>query len=88
MTYTVEIRPAAERQIKKLTTVVQERIIARLEELELDPRPLGVKKLSGIDNLYRLRVGEYRIVYEIQDAVLFVVVVAVGHRREIYRDLS
>jgi mRNA interferase RelE/StbE len=88
MTYTVEIRPAAERQIKKLTTVVQERIIARLEELELDPRPLGVKKLSGVDNLYRLRVGEYRIVYEIQDAVLFVVVVAVGHRREIYRDLS
>ena len=88
MTYTVEIRPAAERQIKKLTTVVQERIIARLEELELDPRPLGVKKLSGVDNLYRLRVGEYRIVYEIQDAVLFVLVVAVGHRREIYRDLS
>jgi len=88
MTYTVEIRPAAERQIKKLTTVVQERIIERLEELELDPRPLGVKKLSGIDNLYRLRVGEYRIVYEIQDAVLLVLVVAVGHRREIYRDLS
>lgn len=68
--------------------VVQERIIERLEELELDPRPLGVKKLSGIDNLYRLRVGEYRIVYEIQDAVLLVLVVAVGHRREIYRDLS
>jgi mRNA interferase RelE/StbE len=88
MTYTVEIRPAAERQIKKLTTVVQERIIERLEELELDPRPLGVKKLSGIDNLYRLRVGEYRIVYEIQDAVLLVLVVAVAHRREIYRDLS
>jgi mRNA interferase RelE/StbE len=88
MTYTVEIRPAAARQLKKLTRVVQAQVIQQLEELELDPRPPDVKKLSGKNNLYRVRVGEYRIVYEIQDAVLLVLVLAVGHRREIYRDLS
>jgi mRNA interferase RelE/StbE len=88
MTYTVAIRPAAARQIKKLTTVVQEQVIQQLEELELDPRPPGMKKLSGKNNLYRVRVGEYRIIYEIREAVLLVLVVAVGHRREIYRDLS
>ncbi len=88
MTYTVEIRPAAARQIKKLTRIVQEQVFQQLEELELEPRPLGVTKLSAKNNLYRVKVGEYRIVYEIRDAVLLILVVAVGHRREIYRDLS
>jgi mRNA interferase RelE/StbE len=50
MTYTVEIRPAAARQIKKLTRVVQEQVFQQLEELELDPRPLGITKLSGKNN--------------------------------------
>ncbi len=63
MTYTVEIRPAAARQIKKLTTVVQEQVIQQLEELELDPRPPDVKKLSGKNNLYRVRVGEGAIAF-------------------------
>lgn len=58
MTYTVEIRPAAARQIKKLTRVVQEQVFQQLEELELDPRPLGITKLSGKNNLYRVKVGE------------------------------
>jgi mRNA interferase RelE/StbE len=54
MTYTVEIRPAAARQLKKLTRVVQAQVIQQLEELELDPRPPDVKKLSGKNNLYRV----------------------------------
>lgn len=57
MTYTVEIRPAAARQIKKLTKIVQEQVFQQLEELELEPRPLSVTKLSGKNNLYRVKVG-------------------------------
>ncbi|MFB2921292.1 type II toxin-antitoxin system RelE family toxin [Aerosakkonema funiforme] len=85
MTYTVEIKPAAQRQIKKLTLDVQAQIIEKLAELELDPRPMDVQKLSGEENAYRVRVGDYRIIYEIYDRVLLVVVVKVGNRREIYR---
>jgi mRNA interferase RelE/StbE len=86
MSYTIDIRPVAARQLKKLTLAVQTQIIKQLEELEAEPRPLGVKKLSGKNNLYRVRVGEYRIIYAIEDTALLVLVVAVGHRREIYRD--
>jgi len=50
-----------------------------------DPRPHGVEKMSGERNAYRIRVGDYRIIYEIHDAVLIVVVVRVGHRRAVYR---
>jgi len=85
MTYTVEIKPAAKRQIKKLPLTIQAQIIQTLAELELDPRPINVRKLSGEENAYRVRVGDYRIVYEIYDQVLVVVVVKVGNRRDIYR---
>jgi len=85
VTYTVEISPAAQRQIKKLTLSIQSQITEALAELELAPRPQGVQKMSGEENFYRVRVGEYRIIYAIDDLVLIVVVVKVGHRREIYR---
>ena len=85
MTYSVQIKPAAQRQIKKLPLDIQAQIIQKLAELELDPRPINVQKLSGEENAYRVRVGDYRIVYEIYDQVLLVIVVKVGNRREIYR---
>lgn len=85
MTYTVEISPAAQRQIKKLTESIQLQIIEELSKLEIDPRPVGVQKMSGEENLYRIRVGDYRILYEISDRVLLVVVVKVGNRRDVYR---
>ncbi len=87
MTYTVEIKPAAKRQIKKLTLPIQAQISQKLAELELNPRPVDVQKMSGEENAYRVRVGDYRIVYEIFDRVLLVLVVQVGHRREVYRQL-
>ena len=83
--YTIEIAPAAERALKKLAADIQKRIIKVLLKLEADPRPSGVKKLSGEDNLYRARVGDYRIVYQIRDNELVVLVVRVAHRREVYR---
>ncbi len=85
MTYEVEITPAAKRQIKKLTKSVQGLIVERLEELAENPRPDGVLKMEGEENLYRVRVGDYRIIYEIQDRVLLIVVVKVGHRSNVYR---
>jgi mRNA interferase RelE/StbE len=84
VTYRIEFTPLARRQIKKLPREVQKRIIERVEELASNPRPAGVKKLVSGENLYRVRVGEYRAIYQIRDRELIVVIVKVGHRREIY----
>lgn len=81
--YTVTLKPAVERQLKKLDSGVQQRLIAKMRSLAIDPRPPGCTKLKGAE-LYRVRVGDYRIIYEIQDNVLMVLVVKVGHRREVY----
>jgi mRNA interferase RelE/StbE len=85
MNYQVEISPAALRQLKKLTPDIYTLIIATLEELEVTPRPPSVSKLEGEANLYRIRVRDYRIVYQIQDKELIVLVVKIGHRKDIYR---
>jgi mRNA interferase RelE/StbE len=84
VTYRVEFAPLARRQMKKLPREIQMRIIARVEELASNPRPAGVKKLVSEDNLYRVRVGEYRAVYQIRDRELVVLIVKVGHRREVH----
>ena len=85
MPYSVQLAPVAKRQLRKLDRSIQERVVRRLEKLEKDPRPPGVEKLEGDESTYRIRMGEYRIVYEIQEKVLVVLVLKVGHRREIYR---
>jgi mRNA interferase RelE/StbE len=85
MDYQIEIAPAAQRQIKKLPQPIQERILQRLEGLVIDPRSEGVVKLSGAEDLYRIRVGDYRIIYAIEDQALLVLIVKVGHRRDVYR---
>jgi mRNA interferase RelE/StbE len=85
LAYSVEIAPAAKRQIGKLDRPIQGRIVRRLEALGKDPRPPGVEKLEGDESLYRVRVGEYRIVYEIRDKILVVLVLKVGHRKGVYR---
>jgi mRNA interferase RelE/StbE len=84
MTHPVEFAPLARRQMKRLPREIQMRIIERVEELASNPRPAGVKKLVSEDNLYRVRVGEYRAVYQIRDRELVVLIVKVGHRREVY----
>ncbi len=85
MNYRVELMPRAIRQLQKLPDNVQLRIMRALRRLEDDPRPPGVKRLTGAENLWRIRVGQYRIVYEIHDDQLLVLVVRVGHRKDIYR---
>ena len=85
MIYEIEILSKQRRQIKALPKDIQNLVRAKIRSLAGNPRPPGVKKLSGLKNLYRIRVGEYRIIYDIQDRVLVVVIVSVGHRKEIYR---
>jgi mRNA interferase RelE/StbE len=83
--YTIEFRPAAARDFRKLSKHDQRRIGARIESLAVTPRPAGVKQLAASEKLYRIRVGDYRILYQILDRVLRVLVVEIGHRRDVYR---
>jgi mRNA interferase RelE/StbE len=83
--YRVEVAPHAERQLRRLPKSIQMRLTTRMKALADEPRPPGVEKLAGEENLYRIRVGDYRIIYAIEDEVLLVLVVTVGHRREVYR---
>lgn len=85
MAYSILLAPAAERQLKALTEPAQKRIVKRLRILKDNPRPQGVKKLTGEEDLYRIREGDYRIVYTIQDKKLIVLVVKIGDRKEVYR---
>ena len=85
MTYRVEVAPAALRQLRKLDPPARRRVQAAIELLSDEPRPGGAKKLVGGDGEWRVRTGDHRIVYGIRDSVLLILVVAVGHRWEIYR---
>jgi mRNA interferase RelE/StbE len=86
MNYKLEIRPSVEKTLRKVRDVqLQQRLNGAFEKLAENPRRPGAEKMSGLDNRYRFRVGDYRIVYEIHDAVLLVLILAVGDRKEIYR---
>jgi len=83
--YQVELAPAARRQLGKLPREDQSRLLDAIESLRAEPRPPGVTKLKGYTNRYRLRVGKYRIIYNAYDRVLWVLVLRVGHRKQVYR---
>jgi mRNA interferase RelE/StbE len=85
MVYSILLAPPAERHLTSLTDSVQKRIVKRLKSLRENPRPQGVKKLAGEEDLYRIREGTYRIIYTIQDKELIVLVVKIGNRKEVYR---
>ena len=84
--YTIDVSRPAEKQIRALDPQVRARIEKRIDSLSETPRPHGCQKMHGFENLYRVRTGDWRVVYEIRDNVLLVLVVAVRHRREVYRD--
>lgn len=88
--FRVELAPAAVRQLAKLSSDFQRRIVRALHNLEVEPRPRGVQQLSGTPGTapWRMRVGDYRVVYEIHDDRLLVLVIRVGHRAVIYRDVQ
>jgi len=82
--YTIQYKPAASRQIAKLNKSIQARLKPKIKALANNPRPHGAKKLQGYENRYRIRVGDYRIIYEIWDNALVVIVTEVGHRSRVY----
>ena len=82
--YRVEVRPAALRVLRNLDKQIRPRIEGAIALLAEDPRPPASRPLRGRE-AYRVRVGDYRIIYTIQDDMLLVVVVTLGHRREVYR---
>jgi mRNA interferase RelE/StbE len=85
MLYAVRLSTSAERQLARLEKTDQRRIVNALSRLENEPhfRP-GVKQLTGVEG-YRLRVGDFRVLYEIREHEVVVLVVKIGHRREVYR---
>ena len=85
MTYQVAVALAAARQLRKFDPQVRRRIQAAIELLATEPRPPAATRLVGGAGEWRVRTGDYRIVYEIEDERLLVLVLSVGHRREIYQ---
>jgi mRNA interferase RelE/StbE len=85
LAYRVELSPGARRDLRQIDSGTRDRILRALVRLETQPRPPGARKLKGGDELWRIRVGDYRIVYEVRDRILVVLVVRVAHRREVYR---
>jgi mRNA interferase RelE/StbE len=84
--YTITTLPSALRALQSFPRNVRERIYEKIDSLAENPRPPGIKALQGSQKGYlRLRVGDYRILYRIEDDRLLVVVVTIGHRREVYR---
>jgi mRNA interferase RelE/StbE len=87
--YRVELTKSAKKEFDKLPARIQNKVIEALSLLKEKPLSdlLQTKRLKGALNLYRIRIGDYRIVYEVQKSRLLVLVIKVGHRREVYRHL-
>jgi mRNA interferase RelE/StbE len=85
VSYRIDIAPGAQRQLRKLDPQARRRIQAAIELLAEEPRPPAAKMLVNSDGAWRVRVGDYRVIYDIEDDRLVVLVLAAGHRREIYR---
>lgn len=83
--YRIEFTPAADRDFRRLPRDIQTRLRPKIDALGENPRPRGGEALASEEGLYRIRVGDYRIVYQIRDQVLVVVLVRIRHRREAYR---
>lgn len=89
MTYQVEFTTSAAKQLRNLKKRIQPKLMKnisqRIDALAEDPRPPGVEKLEGYDNYWRVRAGDYRIVYTVEDEVLTVTVVRIRDRKEVYQ---
>jgi len=88
MLYQIVITHPARKQLHKLPAMICERITLAIDGLAVEPRPHGVESVKGLPGTYRIRVGDYRIIYSIQDEKLLILVVRIGHRRDVYRQLG
>ena len=84
MSYRVIIPKAVQKQLNNLSQKIRSRLLAEIKLLENNPRPNGVKKLKGYENTYRIRVGSYRVIYEIKDREMIILVLSSVHRKDAY----
>lgn len=85
--YSVVLTRSAEKTLARLPNSITKSIVSLLESLQSNPRPIGCKKLKGYKNLWRIRFGDYRIIYAIEEVILLVDVREIGHRKDIYDQL-
>lgn len=83
--YRIEVSTTAARQIRKLPRADQIRVLRVIQTLGADPRPSGCRKLSGYDDVFRVRIGRYRVLYSIEGRRLIIIVLKVGDRKDVYR---
>ena len=83
--YDLLISHSADKTFKRLPAKEARRVATAIEKLAIDPRPQGCRKLSGEGDTYRVRVGVYRIIYEVEDRLLRILVLKIGHRKDVYR---
>jgi mRNA interferase RelE/StbE len=82
--YAIDIKPSARRELEKLSDTLIARLLRKIEGLAINPRPPGCRKLRGYKDLWRVRVGEYRTIYIIEDDRKIVSITRIAHRREVY----
>lgn len=85
MAYAIQFKPTALRQLEKLSRDLQKRIASKVQALRDEPFPPGCKKLFGETDTWRVRIGDYRIIYRVHRNVLLILVINIGHRRDVYR---
>lgn len=83
--YRLEISASAERQLKRLPVRDLRSVVAAIQKLRVNPRPLGCRKLSGYRDVYRIRVGVCRVLYSVERARLVIIILKVGQRKDVYR---
>jgi mRNA interferase RelE/StbE len=83
--YTIQFKPLALRQLEKLPREIQKRLATKIESLRDDPFPPGCEKMAAVADTWRIRAGDYRVVYQVHRGILLVLMLTIGHRREVYR---
>lgn len=83
--YDIEITRSAERQLKRLPPDDQQRVLRAILPLSADPYPRGCRKLSGYDDVFRIRVGPHRVLYSVSGTTLIIIILKIGHRKNVYR---
>ncbi|MEO5331450.1 MAG: type II toxin-antitoxin system RelE/ParE family toxin [Magnetococcus sp. YQC-5] len=85
MVYSIELSKLADRELRKLPRAIQEELGRIIDSLAFNPRPAGCLKMKGQNNIWRIRTGDFRILYTIKEDQLVIIVARIGNRREVYR---
>lgn len=83
--YQIEVKRSASKELEKLPRSMVARVVAAINELAGNPYPQGVKKLTGFERTYRIRVGEYRVLYDVYENMLVIEIIRIRHRKDVYR---